>query len=51
MLCNPATLFGEIADKFNPEGTDIRYTVDELSKVTGGAQLQPGQRIVLNSGL
>ena len=41
----------EIADKFNLEGTDIRHTVDELAKVTGGSNLQPGQRIVLNRGL
>ena len=50
-VVQPGDTLWEIADKFNPEGTDIRYTVDELSKVTGGAQLQPGQRIVLNSGL
>jgi len=50
-VVQPGDTLWEIADKFNPEGTDIRYTVDELASITGGAQLQPGQRIVLNRGL
>ena len=50
-IVQPGDTLWEIADKFNPEGTDIRHTVDELAKVTGGSYLQPGQRIVLNRGL
>ena len=50
-VVQPGDTLWEIADKFNPEGTDIRHTVDELANITGGAQLQPGQRIVLNRGL
>ena len=50
-VVQPGDTLWEIADKFNPEGTDIRHTVDELADITGGAQLQPGQRIVLNRGL
>ena len=50
-VVQPGDTLWEIADKFNPEGTDIRHIVDELASITGGAQLQPGQRIVLNRGL
>ena len=50
-IVHPGATLWEIADKFNPEGTDIRHTVDELAKATGGSYLQPGQRIVLNRGL
>ena len=50
-VVQPGDTLWEIADKFNPKGTDIRHTVDELADITGGAQLQPGQRIVLNRGL
>ena len=50
-IVQPGDTLWEIADKFNPEGTDIRHTVDELAKATGGSYLQPGQRIVLNRGL
>ena len=50
-IVQPGDTLWEIADKLNPEGTDIRHTVDELAKVTGGSYLQPGQRIVLNRGL
>ena len=50
-IVQPGDTLWEIADKFNLEGTDIRHTVEELAKVTGGSNLQPGQRIVLNRGL
>ena len=50
-VVQPGDTLWEIADKFNPEGTDIRHTVDQLADITGGVQLQPGQRIVLNRGL
>jgi len=50
-VVQPGDSLWEIADKFNPEGTDVRHTVDKLAKITGGVQLQPGQRIVFNRGL
>ena len=50
-VVQPGDTLWEIADKFNPEGTDIRHTVDQLADITGGAQLQPGQRIVMNKGI
>ncbi len=50
-VVQPGDTLWEIADKFNPKGTDIRHTVDRLAKVTGGSQLQPGQRIVFHKGL
>ena len=33
-VVQPGDTLWEIADKFNPEGTDIRHTVDELAAVS-----------------
>ena len=42
----PGDTLWEIADKFNPEGTDIRHTVDELAKVTGGLICHQGRGLL-----
>tara|TARA_B110000438_G_scaffold297426_1_gene343796 strand:+ start:1008 stop:1391 length:384 start_codon:yes stop_codon:yes gene_type:complete len=43
------TLWG-IAGDLNPEGRDIRHTVEQLSQIAGGSNLHPGQKIVLTTG-
>ena len=50
-VVQPGDSLWGIAEKFNPKDTDIRHTVDELVKIVGSSQLQPGQRLVFNKGL
>ena len=38
-----------IAERITADDRDIRHTVDRLVASTGGAMLQPGQRVVLPS--
>ena len=49
-VVQPGDTLWSIAERVNPPGRDLRYTVDRLSKVTGGSLLHPGQRIVIPSG-
>ena len=49
-VVQPGDTLWSIAERVNPPGRDLRYTVDRLSKVTGGSLLHPGQRIVIPHG-
>ncbi|MCH2412552.1 MAG: LysM peptidoglycan-binding domain-containing protein, partial [Acidimicrobiales bacterium] len=49
-VVQPGDTLWAIAERFSPEGIDVRHTVDRLSDAAGGALLQPGQRIVLPLG-
>ncbi len=49
-VVQPGDTLWAIAARFTPAGVDRRHTVDRLAEVTGGALLQPGQRIVLPVG-
>ena len=49
-VVQPGDTLWAIAERFTPEGIDVRHTVDRLSDAAGGALLQPGQRIVLPLG-
>ncbi|GIS99688.1 MAG: hypothetical protein CM1200mP26_14010 [Acidimicrobiales bacterium] len=46
----PGDTLWSIAGSINPEGRDVRSTVDQLAEAAGGSILQPGQRIVLPVG-
>ena len=49
-VVQPGDTLWSIAERVNPPGRDLRYTVDRLSEVTGGSLLHPGQRIVIPHG-
>ncbi len=49
-VVQPGDTLWSIAGSINPEGRDVRSTVDRLVEVAGGPILQPGQRIVLSVG-
>ena len=49
-VVQPGDTLWSIAERVNPPGRDLRYTVDRLSEVTGGSLLHPGQRIVVPHG-
>ena len=49
-MVQPGDTLWAIAERFTPAGVDRRRTVDRLVEATGGALLQPGQRIVLPVG-
>ena len=48
-VVQPGDTLWSIAERITPDDRDIRHTVDRLAASTGGAMLQPGQRIVLPS--
>ena len=49
-VVQPGDTLWSIAERVNPPGRDLRYTVDRLSEATGGSLLHPGQRIVIPHG-
>jgi len=49
-VVQPGDTLWSIAERVNPPGRDLRYTVDRLSEVAGGSLLHPGQRIVIPHG-
>jgi len=49
-IVQPGDTLWSIAGSINPEGRDLRSTVDRLAEAAGGPLLQPGQRIVLPVG-
>ncbi len=49
-VVQPGDTLWSIAGSINPEGRDLRSTVDRLVEAAGGPVLQPGQRIVLPLG-
>jgi hypothetical protein len=49
-VVQPGDTLWSIAERVNPPGRDLRYTVDRLSEVTGGSLLHPGQRVVIPQG-
>jgi len=49
-VVQPGDTLWSIAGSINPEGRDLRATVDRLAEAAGGSLLQPGQRIVLPVG-
>ena len=49
-VVQPGDTLWSIAGSINPEGRDVRSTVDRLAEAAGGSILQPGQRIVLPVG-
>jgi len=48
-VVQPGDTLWSIAERITPDDRDIRHTVDRLAASTGGAMLQPGQRVVLPS--
>ncbi len=48
-VVQPGDTLWFIAERITPDDRDIRHTVDRLAASTGGAMLQPGQRVVLPS--
>jgi len=49
-VVQPGDTLWSIAGSINPDGRDLRATVDRLVDAAGGSVLQPGQRIVLPVG-
>ena len=49
-VVQPGDTLWSIAGSINPEGRDVRSTVDRLAEAAGGPILQPGQRVVLPVG-
>ena len=49
-VVQPGDTLWSIAGSINPEGRDVRSTVDRLAEAAGGPILQPGQLIVLPVG-
>ena len=49
-VVQPGDTLWNIAGRINPEGRDIRKTVDRLLDATGSSVLQPGQRIFFSVG-
>ena len=49
-VVQPGDTLWSIAERITSDDRDIRHTVDRLAASTGGAMLQPGQRVVLPSG-
>ena len=48
-VVQPGDTLWSIAERITSDDRDIRHTVDRLAASTGGAMLQPGQRVVLPS--
>jgi LysM repeat protein len=49
-VVQPGDTLWSIAGSINPDGRDLRATVDRLVDAAGGSILQPGQRIALPVG-
>ena len=49
-VVQPGDTLWSIAGLINPEGRDVRFTVDRLAEAAGGPILRPGQRVVLPVG-
>ena len=50
-VVQPGDTLWSIASRIAPAGTDVRPIVDQLSVSAGGAQLEIGQRLVIDHHL